>query len=419
MYDLIDKALNLPSGQSSKQPKATLLELGADSLGLAKIVSGAKKTMGRQLDMATMFTFPSVEVVVKMASRATGQETPQDSDSSKPAAYSLLPSRGQPLESTCQQAGVQVNMVEDAFPLSANQKAYLDVFVGNHKDTELMWQMNRYKIATGTDPERLVSALETLQRHEESLRWIYAEDPEAGLVVLQLRPGVRSCVERLRCNSEEEASKIMDSRLASCRHQAGSPTATIYLIEIGQELEMTFIESHFFTEGQGRTQIFEVLNQAYNGEPLESYASYSSFTERFPMGDDLEADMKFWRKEKTAAAFSEGSDWAVKRKVLENPVEFANDRLDALGMERSVEAPFSKLTVQMGMTIPFIVEAIYALSLALYFAQQEDAFMRGSVVYDRCVSLRTAEPRFSSVRAVTGAYHPNTISLDLAKSSLW
>jgi hypothetical protein len=396
-----------------------LLELGADSLGLAKIVSGAKKSLGCQLDMATMFSFPSVEAVVSMASRANGQQAPQDSDFPKPAAFSLLPSGGQPLESICQQAGIQVSDVEDAFPFSANQKAYLDVFVGDHKDTELMWQMNRYGIAKGTDSERLFGALETLQKHEESLRWVLAEGPKAGLMVLQLRPGAQSCIERLRCGSHEEAGKMMDSRLASCKHQAGVRTATIYLIEIGQELEMTFIESHFFTEGQGRTQIFEVLEQAYKGESLERYASYSSFTERFPVGNDSQADMGFWRNEASATEFSEGSDWDVKRKVLKNPVEFANDRLDALGMERSVEAPFSKLTVQVGMTIPFVVEAVYALSLALYFAQQDEAFMRGSVFYDRCISLRTAEPRFSSVRAVTGAYHPNLISLDLAKSSLW
>jgi acyl carrier protein len=419
IYDIVDKALNLPSGQSSKQPKATLLELGADSLGLAKIVSTVKRTLGHQLDMATMFSFPSVETVVNMASKSSEDQISKDGDSTKPATFSLLPSSGRSLDTFCRQAGVQVGDVEDALPLSASQKAYLDTFVGDHKDTELFWQMNRYKIAKGTDPKRLLGALETLQKHEESLRWVITEDAKGGLMALQMRPGVDSCVERLRCDSEEEATEIMDSRLASCKHRAGVRTATIYLIEIGQELEMTFIESHLFTEGQGRTQVLYVLNQAYNNEPLERYASYSSFTERFPVGHDSPADMEFWRNEISAAEFSEGSDWDVKGKVLKNPADFSNDRLEALDTERSVEAPFSKLTVQMGMSIPFIVESVYALSLALYFAQQDEAFARGSVVYDRCISLRTAEPRFSSVRAVTAGYHPNFIPLDLAKSSLW
>jgi hypothetical protein len=396
-----------------------LLELGADSLGLAKIVSSVKRSLGCKLDMATMFSFPSVETVVKMAGKVTGGQAAQDDDLPKPAAFSLLPNGGQSLESACQQAGIQVSDVEDAFPLSANQKAYLDVFLGDHKDTELMWQMNRYSIAQGTDSKRLAGALETLQNHEESLRWVLAEDAKAGLMVLQLRPGTDSCIEKLRYDSEEEAGKFLESRLASCKHQAGRRTATIFLIEIGRELEMTFIESHFFTEGQGRSLMLEALNQAYNDQPLDAYTSYSSFAEHHQVGHDSKADMEFWRKEASAVEFSEGSDWALKQKVLKNPAEFMNDRLDIVGMARSVEAPFKKLTMQMGMSLPFVVEAVYAISLALYFGQQDQAFLRGSVGYDRCVSLRTAEPQFSTVRAITGAYHPNFVSLDLAKTSLW
>jgi acyl carrier protein len=419
MYDIIDKALNLPPGSSRKNSEATLLELGADSLGLAKIVSSAKRTLGHQLDMATMFSFPSVGKVIEMAQRTTGNQTASDTELLKPAAFSLLPSGGQFLESICRQAGIKSSDVEDAFPLSANQKAYLDVFVGDYKDTNLMWQMNRYKISEKTDSARLADALGTLQRHEESLRWVLSEDPEAGLMVLQLRPGVDSCVEKLRCDSQEEAGEVLESRLASCKHQAGRRTATMFLIEIGKELEMTFIESHFFTEGQGRSLLIEALNRAYNGQPLEVYTSYTSFVERHPVGHDSKADLEFWRKEASALEFSEGSDWALKQKVLKSPVEYINDRLSIVGVTQAVEAPFKKLTVQTGMTIPFIVEAVYALSLALYFGQQDQAFLRGSVGYDRCVSLRTAEPQFSTVRAITNAYHPNVVSLDLAKSSLW
>lgn len=100
-----------------------------------------------------------------------------------------------------------------------------------------------------------------------------------------------------------------------------------------------------------------------------------------------------------------------------NPENLAKDRLEVEGGVRSVGAPFSKLAVQMSMTMPFVVEAVYALSLGLYFGQQDQAFIRGSIVYDRCISLRTADPRFSSVRAVTGGYHPNFISLELARAA--
>ena len=74
-------------------------------------------------------------------------------------------------------------------------------------------------------------------------------------------------------------------------------------------------------------------------------------------------------------------------------------------VEKSASGPFDKLSVRVGMTVPLIVESVYALSLALYFGQQSEAFKRGQVVYDRAISLRTADPRFSSLRALTQGYH--------------
>lgn len=115
--------------------------------------------------------------------------------------------------------------------------------------------------------------------------------------------------------------------------------------------------------------------------------------------------LDFSRKEKAAAEHSEGSDWEIKQKVLENHPAFTNDRLDVLGVEKSVRAPFDKLSVQLGMTVPFVVEAVYPLSLALYFGQQDEAFYRGSIVYDRCISLRTTLEIANHSAAFTWRFH--------------
>jgi acyl-CoA synthetase (AMP-forming)/AMP-acid ligase II/acyl carrier protein len=419
IYGIIDRALSLPPGEAEKNSKATLLELGADSLGLAKIVSSLKRTHGRQLDMATMFSFPSVDTVVEMARQGTGSNQHHHDDMTKPAAFSLLPNGKEDLQAMCDRAGVKSTDVEDAFPLSSSQKMYFDIFLGDHKDTDMMWQINRYKMAKGTEPERLVRALNALHKHEESLRWTLAEDAKLGWVTLQLLPDADSCIEELECANDDEARRFVDSRLDSCHHRPGIRTATIFVIKIGLELEMTFLESHGFTEGQGRAQMLETLHQAYKDEAMDLYPSYANFIQRYPAGSDPQNKLDFWKKEDAAMKHSEGPDWKVKQKVLENPHELTKDRLDLLGGVRSVKAPFNKLAVQTGMTIPFIAEAVYALSLALYFGQQDQAFLRGSVVYDRCISLRTADPQFSGVRAVTGGYHPNSILLALAHSSLW
>ncbi|KAH9909149.1 hypothetical protein F4778DRAFT_776311 [Xylariomycetidae sp. FL2044] len=419
IYAFIDKALNLSPGHAQKNPHATLLELGADSLGLAKIVSNVQRRFGRQLDMATMFSFPRVEAVVMMVGKASHNSENQDTHLHKPAAYSLLPNAKESLEVVCRQAGVQVSDIEDAYPLSASQKMYFDVFLGSNRDTEMMWKMTRYQMAKGVEVKRLLQALDSLQRHEESLRWILAEDPKLGWITLQLRPDHSSCVERLKFETNEQARQAVESRLASCRHHGCPRTAMIFVIEIGQELEMAFIESHGFAEAQGRTQMLEALTQAYSHEAFEGYTPYSCFIQRYPANHDARTDLEFWQKEKAAAEHSEGSNWALKQTLIQNPPGLGNDRLDLVDVVRSVEGPFNKLTVQTGMTIPYVVEAIHSLSLALYFGQQEQAFQQGYVVYDRSISLRTSDFRFSSVRPVTAGYHPNFILLDVANRSLW
>ena len=88
-------------------------------------------------------------------------------------------------------------------------------------------------------------------------------------------------------------------------------------------------------------------------------------------------------------------------------------------MEKSVNGPFHKLSVRLGMTLPLVVESAFALSLALYLSPQDAAFGRGNIVYDRAVSMRTVDSDFGGLRALTGAYLPNFISLDLARASLW
>lgn len=419
IFEIVDKALNLPPGKSKKSQASTLLELGADSLGLAKIVSNAKRQLGRQLDMATMFSFPTVEEVVKMANTGPSGEQSESHAATKPEAFSLLPNGKDCLESLCSQANVPVGNVEDAFPFSSSQKMYFNTFLGNGKDTDMMWQMNRYQLSSNIDLQRLLQALQVLQKHEESLRWTLVEDPKLGWITMQLQPGVEDRVDVHRCNTEEEATKIANSRLEACKHFSGVRTAVILIIEIGDQLEMTFIESHGFTEGQGRAQMLNVLAQAYNNEPLDEYMSYSSFVQRFPVDQDRPRDLEFWKKEKASADHCDRNDSALKRRTLENPTEYSNERLELVASEEAVQAPFSKLSTETSMTLPFIVEAAYALALALYFGQQNDAFLRGTIVYDRCISMRTSEPQFSSVRAVTGGYHPNFMLLDLAHSSLW
>lgn len=388
-------------------------------MGLAKIVSSTKQKMGKQLAMAELFAFPTVARVTQMVDNAMSQGSSEQSGSTKPDAFSLLPLGKEQLRAQCHTADVELDNVEDAFPFSASQKAFHETFLHDGSDNNLLWMLNRYSIAEGVDKTRLLKALTDLQHHEESLRWTLAQLNEAEWITLQVRPGVEQRVQELHVETQEQAQQEIDSRLSACRHTPGAKTLRILLVHIGQELELAFIESHLFTEGQGRALILENLEKLYNGDTPEPYLPYTTFVEKHPAGEDEKHKVEFWHNEKAAWLHSEGSDWPRKASSLILPADLASERLELLGVEESVEGPFQQMSAHVGMTLPLIVEAVFALGLALYLEQQDSAFSRGQIVYDRAVSLRTAEDAVQDMCALTQGYHPNAHPLALANSSLW
>jgi acyl carrier protein len=425
LCSIIDTALGLPPGHAKRHPDSSLLELGADSFGLAKIATALKQHTGKHLEMVTLFSYPSVKTVIKMAAQ---QSCPDGTETinhlQRPAPFSLLGVSEAKIESICLEASVQRGDVEDAYPLSSSQKMHMDVLLGaHHNNTCLLWQMTRYRLAENIDKQRLLRALKQWQRHEESLRWVIATDKKLGWVTLQLRPDVDDRVEEIECGSEAEAKAAVEARYAACRHVAGARTLSLTLVAIRGEpqLELTFIESHCFTEGQGRLLMLETLRQAYNGDPMDDYPSYSNFISQHRPGDDPVDKLRFWTLERDALEQSEGHRWLLKQSVLLNRQDLAEDVLampDSVGFALG---PFQRIASEANMTLPIFTEAIFSLSLALYFSQQDLSFVsRGSsIVYDRSASMRTADHRFSAVRAVTGAFHPHWMPLDLARINLW
>ena len=419
VFAMIDNVLGLTSGQAKAHPKATLLELGADSMSLARLVQKIFRTTGVLLGMAELFSFPSVGKVAERVRTGTASSPGENGSASAPAPFSLLPFGQDRLGKVCDEAGVRMEDLEDAFPHSASQWAFFAAFAGEEQDNDLMWMLNRYEVSEGTDSERLLRALRRAEEHEESLRWTMATSSETGWLTLQVRPGAESRTEQLQCGSEDEAKKSLEGRLASCKHVPGARTAAIYVVHIGTKLELAFIESHGFTEGRARTEILDTVEKAYSDDTLAGYTPYSAFVQRYPREDDAHHASPFWKKEAAAVECSESDDWHSKANSLINSPRLAAERLELLGVADSVDGPFTELSVQMGITLPLVVEAVFALSLALYLAQQGPEFARGHVVYDRAISMRSGDPEFSTLRALTGAYLPNFVLLDVAKRSLW
>lgn len=419
----MEKALRLPKGHAGSYASVSLLELGADSLALAKIVAAIKQRTGILLQMASLFSFPSVDALVRMTEEQIRQEgnrsTGAASTLSKPAAFSLLPAGTCGVEPLCRQAKIAINDLEDAFPISSSQAMFFNIFLGPRRDNELLWQLSRYDIAENIDADSLCRALVLLQAHEESLRWTLVEDAKLGWAILQSKPGVENRLERIQCKTEVEATNLLYDRLAASRHVSGARTVTLFVLEIGSSLELAIIESHACTEGQGRRQMLEVLSQAYHGQELDAYPSYSLFVERNPPGKDSRENLSFWHNEKAAVQAFEGSQWERKEQTLLTPRDRLHDRLDLAGGYTFAKGPFDKLVLETGIALPCVVEAVFSISIALYLSQQDRMFGSGFIAYDRRTSLRSTDARFTGMRPVTGVYQPNFMSLDHARISIW
>jgi len=104
VYGIIDKAFGLAPGKAKAQPDATLLDLGADSMGLARIAAGIRTCTGKNIGIAELFSFSSIDSVIKMARKGgkSNKETPL-----KPEAYFLLSFDKDTLYQTCQQVDVR------------------------------------------------------------------------------------------------------------------------------------------------------------------------------------------------------------------------------------------------------------------------------------------------------------------------
>ncbi|CAK1359052.1 Peroxisomal-coenzyme A synthetase [Cercospora beticola] len=433
VYAIIDRALGIKSGQAKESQSTTLLALGADSMGLSKISSAVERQTGVRLGVAALFAYPTVEEVVDLVQQGTTKSQGGFDAPTKVAPFSLLGSSKDQLEQICNSAGIKIDDLEDAIPLSANQNMYLKVLRGStkkeHLDNNDVWQMNRYRLANGTDKARLLQTLGKVRQHEESFRWkLGYDDSASSWIILQEKPEYSNPdsprIREFSCAAEEEATKLMDEELSTYRHRVGTRTLVLYIVSIGEgdslELELAFIESHLFTEGQGRRLILDTISKAYQNEELDHYTPYSAYVSRFPIGHDPASALEFWEKE--VASMKREEKWSeIKAPAYVNPEAWTKDQLVPLGDMQSVNAPFRDLTVVLDMTLPLVVEAVFSLSLALWLSQRDSVFTSGSVVYDRAVSLRTIGDgeRLDSVRAVTGSYQPQPLVLDLAARDLW
>lgn len=171
---IIAEALRLT--QAAVQPETTLLELGADSMNLTRMLGNLRR-LGCSIDMSDVILNPTVQIVTDIcvnsisaggsASVPVVENGVQDAVN-VPAPFSLLKeavdeadgvsSFDAVLADVAQQVGLPLDQIEEALPLFPQEQGYLDVAVTDKyglKDSWVSWVTVGSQIKPTVDIERL------------------------------------------------------------------------------------------------------------------------------------------------------------------------------------------------------------------------------------------------------------------------
>lgn len=185
------------------QPVVTLLELGADSMNLTRLLSDARH-VGCSIAMSDLMLNPTVQQVIDMCmkSRSAGKNINETGspghegaeDVEAPAPFSVLsehikdlgdpPSLDHVLADVAKQAGLRIDQLEDVLPLSPEAKWFQSQTLMTTKwclkDTAASFVTMGAPINDSVDIERL--------------KWAFAEAAKAEPVSLNTAPPKRFCV---------------------------------------------------------------------------------------------------------------------------------------------------------------------------------------------------------------------------------
>lgn len=172
--------------QATVKPETTLLELGADSMSLSRMLGNLRR-LGYSIDMSDVILNPTVQRVIEICADSYsvgGLPSVAIAGSSNkqvdmPAPFSVLqeileeeeglPSLDVVLENVARQTGLELDQFEEVLPLSPEQQAYHNVAVTsrwNLKDTQVSWVTMGAPIKPTVNLERLKWAFKEVAKVE-------------------------------------------------------------------------------------------------------------------------------------------------------------------------------------------------------------------------------------------------------------
>ncbi|KAG8161218.1 hypothetical protein KVR01_009482 [Diaporthe batatas] len=436
------------------KPEVTLLELGADSMNLTRLLGNVRR-LGCSLAMSDLMLNPTVQEVIDMCvesyssgkgDNVTGSPGKAAADDVEPPApFSLLSelikdtesplSLDEALSQVAKQTGLTTDQLEDVLPLTPEAKWFHSVTLTDQwgmKGTAASFVTIGATIKESVDIERLKWALEEVAKVEPLPRSFFAQLPstEEWLQVIA-KPNVANLNwEEWSAPSKGAMLERLQREHDAERYTPGCRASKYLLVSFPNDQGETcrslfFSESHIVTDNTSRSRLRDNVIRLYEGlatienlpqKPLPTGILTRDLLQRAKAS--YSSKIKFWKDDELSHGVSElppyipplgsSAGHRISRVSVDNAFNQAMWTGDLTG-----------LTLAMGMTAPTTVQVIVPLALAVYEYQGTHTLPK-AVCFGYGTSSRNPRiPNIDQSRGLAAFPSPFRFPLSLARQSLW
>ncbi|KAL1862929.1 NRPS protein [Diaporthe australafricana] len=390
---LIAEALRVEADKV--QPKVTLLELGADSMNLTRLLSDMRH-IGCNIAMSDLILNPTVQEVIDMCmkscsagkgfNKTNGLDPEVTEDIEPPPPFSLLKdliegmecalSLDSVLADVTKQTGLHVHQLEDVLPLSPEAKWF--------------------------------------QSQTLTTKW-GLEGTAASFVTMGAPIQDSVDIERLKSAFAEAAKVEPKYLLVSYPNEQGEECRALY-----------FVDSHIVTDNTSRSRLRDNVVKLYLGQatvqnlpqkPLPTGVLVRDLLRKAKVNHASKA--KFWRDDEVSHGAAELPPYIPP---LEAGVGARVSRwsVDNNAFHQAIwTGDLKGLTLALGMTAPTVVQTIVPLAMAVYEYQGTLALPEAVCFGSSSSSRDTRIPNIDQSRGFAMFFPPFRFTLALARRSLW
>ncbi|KUI70611.1 Putative peroxisomal-coenzyme A synthetase [Cytospora mali] len=436
--------------------ETTLLELGADSMSLTRMLGNLHR-LGCSINMSDVILNPTVQHVTDIcvssfsagepASAAVAGNSVQQVD--VPAPFSVLkealeevegsPSLDVVLADVAKQTGLQLDQLEEVLPLSPEQKWFHDAAVTSKwgmLDSQVSWVTVGAPIKPTVDIEKLKWAFTEVSKVEPLPRSFFAIIPGTNVWVHTIaKPDVVPLNwEEWSADSEQAALDRLQAEHLSLRYRPGVRGSKLLLVTYPNKAgetcrDLYMVDSHVLTDNTSRSMLRDNVIKLYLGEatldnlpqvPLPSAVLTKAL--RKTSKENYTSKMRYWQSDiKSHGITGRPVYTAPPETGIQSYTQFRINE-DPAKKTSTWTGDINGLSVLMGLSAPTLIQSIMPLAVAA-FEYQGTRKIPKSTVYSYSISARSGiiPPIRNSEqsRSFGVTVMPFLFPMSLAEQSLW